>query len=162
MNGPLLDEQGIRNSRGPSGVLSGTSRSLRSPPVKPSCQTAAYLLRWHCTEHGARLGRSRLCGLYAEAARPGAKLVETVDESATGSVYSFLGDNHRLPRALPRAAAQPACLRPWRPTLVAEINPRGREGIINPRSRRIQSSTPGIDDPLTPSGVHFSSKHSLQ
>jgi hypothetical protein len=27
--------------------------------------------------------------LYAEAARPGGKLVEAVDESATGSVYSF-------------------------------------------------------------------------
>ena len=47
-----------------------------------------YLIGSQGTEHGARLGRSRLFGLYAEAARPGGKLVEAVDESATGSVYS--------------------------------------------------------------------------
>jgi hypothetical protein len=81
----------IRNPDGPSGrPRRGLLALCGLPPVQPSCQTASYLLRWHCTEHGARLGRSRLCGSYAEAARPGEKLVETVDESATGSVYSFL------------------------------------------------------------------------
>ncbi len=67
-------------------------------PFAASCRTVAYLIGWPCTEHGARLGRSRLCGLYAEAARPGGELVEAVDESATGSVYF----PHDHPQALVR------------------------------------------------------------
>jgi hypothetical protein len=35
--------------------------------------------------------------LYAEAARPGGKLVEAVDESVTGSVYSFPTTAHSAP-----------------------------------------------------------------
>jgi hypothetical protein len=34
--------------------------------------------------------------LYAEAARPGGKLAEAVDESATGSVYSFPSIPHSV------------------------------------------------------------------
>jgi hypothetical protein len=34
--------------------------------------------------------------LYAEAARPGGKLVGVVDEGATGSVFFLLGDPGRI------------------------------------------------------------------
>jgi hypothetical protein len=71
------------------GVGQSSFASCGNLPRTRGCRATRRVVGWWSTERGALLGRSHSCGSYAEAARPGGKLVGVVDEGATGSVFSF-------------------------------------------------------------------------